>query len=389
MTAIDLRLRSSLKQRNGYYIVRLSWYDAKGQRKQTNVTTGLQVVGNKYRAEAREKEIYRQYESVLLAESQEASKIFYHEWLTKWLKFQENKISPSTFYSYKIVVEKHIIPYFKDRDITLAELNCKRIESYFDYRLKSSDVSVNSLKHERCYISSSLKYAVTEGVLKYNPANGVRLPKIQKHIANTYTNEQLKTFLSAISGSELEPAILMAAWFGFRRGEVIGMRWDCIDIKNKTIAVRGTVKSQGKNGYSVYYVPSAKNNTSIRTLPMTEEQAEYFSKLKEQQKHRQAVKGYCHDFDAFICTYKDGKLISPNVLTRAVPKLTEACGLPRLKLHELRHTCLSLMIQNGISVLDAASWAGHSSPSTTQNIYAHVDARSKEKISAILAELLS
>ena len=64
MTAIDLRLRSSLKQRNGFYIVRLSWYDAKGQRKQTNVTTGLQVVGNKYRAEAREKEIYKQYHCI-------------------------------------------------------------------------------------------------------------------------------------------------------------------------------------------------------------------------------------------------------------------------------------------------------------------------------------
>lgn len=389
MTAQDqLRLRCSLKELNGLWYVRFSWYDSEGKRKQTNLSTGLTIVGNKHRAEVKMQSLYKELESKLLLDTVEANKIQFADWLKKWLDYTESRVSPSTYYSYKIVVERHIIPFFKSKGMTLAELTPKKIEAYFEDRMRNSDVSANTLKHENTYIHSSLKYAVIEGVLQHNPSDGVRIPKVQRHIANTFTVDQLKTFLSAIKGTAYEPAIMLAALLGLRRGEIAGMKWDCIDFENLTISVRGTVKTQGKEGYSVYYTPSAKNNTSIRTLPLSVEQAEYFKSIKNFQKHRQLKQEYCHEWDAFVCTYSDGRLITPSTLTRIVPKLCIDCGLPRLKLHELRHTFASLGIQNGISISEMSEFLGHSTPATTQNTYYHVDTHAKDRISKTFKELI-
>lgn len=389
MTAAELRLRSKLKQRGDYWVVGLSWYDSSGKRKQTNVSTGLTIIGNKYRAEAKEREIYREYERQLLSDTTEADKILFCDWLRWWLTYMEDKVEESTLYGYKKVIERNVIPYFEDKGTTLAGLTRKKIEDYYKFRQKVFHVSANTIKHEHANIHSALKWAVSEGVLLYNPSDDLRLPKMQKHIANTYTDDQLKIFLSAIKDTPMEPPILLAAWFGLRRGEIIGVKWDCIDFKAKTLSIRGTIKDQGKEGYNLYYEASAKTKSSIRSFPLTDVQVNYFTKLKEYQKHRQRVSGYCHDWDDFVCTYRDGKLIAPDTLSRAVPKLSEACGLPRLRLHELRHSNITLMVQNGVSILEASKWAGHSNPSTTANIYAHVDDKSKEKISKILAGLLS
>lgn len=389
MTAADLRLRSKLKQRGDYWIIGLSWYDSSGKRKQTNISTGLKIIGNKYKAEAKEREIYKEYERQLLSETTEADKILFCDWLKQWLTYVEGKVSESTFYGYRAVVERHIIPFFEDKGTTLSGLTSKKIEAYYDFRQKTFNVSANTIRHENSYIHAALKYAVIEGMISSNPADNVRLPKVQRHRANIYSEEQLKAFLSAITGTALEPAILLAAWFGMRRGEIIGLRWDCIDFTSKTLYVRGTVKTQGKDGYKVYYVPSAKNESSIRSFPMTDAQVDYFTRLKEYQKHRQYIKGYHHEWDDFVCTYMDGRLISPDTLTRTVPKLCEACGLPRLKLHEFRHTNISLMVQNGVSIFEASKWAGHKTANTTSDFYAQYDNRSKEKISALLASLLA
>lgn len=389
MTAAELRLRSKLKQRGDYWIINLSWYDSSGKRKQTNVSTGYKILGNKYKAEARERELYREYEQKLLSETMEAEKILFCDWLKRWLSYMDGKIEQTTLYGYKKCIERHVIPYFEDKGTTLAGLTPKKLEEYYRFRQQVHHVGANTVKHEHANIHSALKWAVAEGVLPYNPSDSIRLPKMQKHIANTYSDEQLKIFIEAVKESELAPAILLAAWFGLRRGEIIGVKWDCVDLKNKALHIRGTIKDQGKDGYKLYYEASAKTKSSIRSFPLSDAQVRYFSQLKEYQRRRRRIKGYCHDWDDYVCTYKDGKLIAPDTLSRAVPKLSEACGLPRLKLHELRHTNISLLVQNGIPILEASKWAGHSNPSTTANIYAHIDDKSKERISTILSTLLS
>lgn len=389
MTAAQLKLRSKLKQRAGYWYVGLSWYDAEGKRRQTNKTTGYTIEGNKRRAEARAKEIEKEFERKLLAETMEAEKILFTDWLLRWLDYIEDKIGRTTYYGYKRVVNNCIIPYFEDQQITLAELNRKKIEDYYKHRQKAGNVGANTIKHEHANIHSALKWAVAEGVLPYNPADDLRLPKMEKHMHNFYSDDQLKALLAAIKGTDFEPPILLAAWFGLRRGEILGVKWDCIDFKEKTLYIRGTIKDQGKDGCKIYYEKSAKTASAIRSFPLTDEQVSYFTTLKTKQEKQRIAPEYCQDWKGFVCVYGNGKLIPPNTLSHAVPELCEKSGLPRLKLHELRHTNISLLVQNGVSIVEASKWAGHSNPSTTANIYAHVDDKSKEKISATLAKLLA
>ena len=110
--------------------------------------------------------------------------------------------------------------------------------------------------------------------------------------------------------------------------------------------------------------------------------------LKAQQAAHKATEGYNHDWDDFVCVRPNGDLIPPEYVTRAFPKLCEECGLRRLKLHELRHTNISLHLAEGASMKELQEWAGHSSYATTANIYSHVQVQSKNRLMDTIGTLL-
>lgn len=389
MTAAQLKLRSTLKQRKGYWYVGLSWYDAEGKRKQTNVSTGYAVEGNKRRAEAKEKEIYKDFERKLLAETMEAEKIVFTDWLLRWLDYIRDKVKETTYYGYECIVKKDVIPYFEPLELTLAEISNRKIEEFYKAAQKEKKVTANTIKHFHANIHAALKWAVMEGVLPYNPADTVRLPRIERHVANFYTQEQVNKLLAAIEGTDMETPVRLAAWFGLRRGEIAGLKWDAIDLKGKRLIIKGTVKDKGKGKCKMYYEESAKTSSSLRPFPLTDKQVAYFTELKKKQKIWKGSLKYNKEWDGFVCVRPNGNLVSLSSMTTSLPKICEENGLPRLKLHELRHTNISLLIQNGATIIEASKWAGHSTPSTTSNIYAHTDERGKEKCAAILDNLFA
>ncbi len=157
------------------------------------------------------------------------------------------------------------------------------------------------------------------------------------------------------------------------------------------LAITGTVKDKGSYGSkkkNMYYEPSAKTASSLRSFPMSEEVSSYLLRLKAQQVAQKVTEGYNHTWDDFVCVRPNGDLIPPEYVTRAFPKLCEECGLRRLKLHELRHTNISLLLAEGASMKELQEWAGHSSYATTANTYAHVQARSKNRLMDTIGTLL-
>ena len=227
--------------------------------------------------------------------------------------------------------------------------------------------------------------------LNSNPADHVESPKKAPHIANYYTAEELKTLLSSASGTQLEPVVRLAAWFGLRRGEIIGLRWSSIDLENKMLSITGVVRDKGESQKSrdLYFVPAAKTRSSIRSFPMPESAVTYLQALKAEQDERRKRLVYNHHWDDFVCVRDNGDLIPLEYVSRAFPRLCEKCGLPRLRLHELRHTNISLLLENGAGMKDLQEWAGYSSYSTTANIYSHVQANSKARLSASIEAILA
>ena len=113
-----------------------------------------------------------------------------------------------------------------------------------------------------------------------------------------------------------------------------------------------------------------------------------YKTLKDIQDSRKTNSEYNHQWDDFVCVRDNGDLIPLEYVSRAFPKLCEKSGLKRLKLHELRHTNISLLLEYGASMKELQEWAGHSNYNTTANIYAHIQEESKNRLTNTIELLL-
>ena len=370
-----------------YYVIVTYYVD--GKRKQKWESTGLSVSGNnKRKAEAKRKALIKEYES---RPAQVEHQLLFHDFMKQWLEKIKSSISSSTYHEYRKIVNNGIVPYFEQKKISLHDLKPYHIQEFYDFKMQTDRVSASTVHHYHANIHKALAYAVKMERIAANPADKVELPKKNKHTANYYTAEELKLVLDKAKGTQIEPVVRLAAWYGLRRGEVIGLRWSSIDFTTNLLSVTGTVKDKGSSGSKIknmYYEPTAKTASSLRSFPMSEEVRAYLLRLKAQQATQKLVAGYNHAWDDFVCVRPNGDLIPPEYVTRAFPKLCEECGLRRLKLHELRHTNISLLLAEGASMKELQEWAGHSNYATTANTYSHVQAQSKNRLMDTIGTLL-
>lgn len=382
------KVRTNLIERNDWYHVIVSYYD-QGKRKQKSIATGLSVSGhNKRKAEAKSKAIQAEWEKKLALNNCE---VLFSDFLQEWLEHHKSRIADSTYQEYKKNITRIICPYFAEKRITLFELKPQHIQDFYDYRMKEYDTGAKTIHRYHANIHKALSYAVKMGRIASNPADMVELPKAQEHKADFYSAEELKTVIDKAKGTQIEPVIMLAAWFGLRRGEIIGLRWSSINFDEKILSITGVVKDKGESGSKInnmYYSATAKTKSSLRSFPLNDEMVTYFRNLKAQQDNRRAMRHYNHDWDDFVCVRSNGDLIPLEYVTRAFPKLCKECGLRELKLHELRHTNISLLLSEGVSMKSVQEWAGHSNFSVTANTYAHIEAKSKNKLTETIGTLL-
>ena len=181
-------------------------------------------------------------------------------------------------------------------------------------------------------------------------------------------------------GSKLELPILFGAFYGLRRSEAIGLKWDAIDFDQNTITIRHTVTSCDLDGKRVLVASdTTKTKSSMRTLPLVPFMRERLLTLKEEQQENRRLCGrsYIKDYLEYVCVNEIGDLIKPHYVTESFPKLLKAKGMRQIRYHDLRHSCASLLLANGVPMKQIQEWLGHSDFSTTANIYAHLDYSSK------------
>ena len=172
----------------------------------------------------------------------------------------------------------------------------------------------------------------------------------------------------------------IGAFYGLRRSEAIGLKWDAIDFQNNTITIKHTVISCCIDGKLVQEArDTTKTKSSMRTLPLVPEFKERLLKQKAQQDEYRRVCGrsYNREYLDYICVDEMGNLVTPQYVTDAFPKLLEKNGLRKIRFHDLRHSCASLLLSNGVPMKQIQEWLGHSDFSTTANVYAHLDYNSK------------
>ena len=192
--------------------------------------------------------------------------------------------------------------------------------------------------------------------------------------------EWLETLFAAVKGKPIELAVILGAFYGLRRSEAVGLRWDAIDYERKTLTIKHTVTQMNVDGkQTIVDKERTKTKSSYRTLPLVAPFEKLLHELKaEQEEHRKVCgSAYCTEFLDYIYVNEIGERIKPNFITQNFPLTLEKAGLRRIRYHDLRHSCASLLYANGVSLKDIQEWLGHSDISTTSNIYTHLDYSSK------------
>lgn len=363
-----------LSEKKGHYYAVITYKDGLGNRKTKWIATGLPVKGNKKRAEAFLNEQKLKYEEI----DSSPEEILFADYMEEWLEIVKTSIATVTYSSYSMMVKKTIAPYFRRRKIKLVDLAAKDIQNFYLAELKR--VSANTVIHYHANIHKALKYAVKLDLIPTNPADKIERPRKGSFKGNFYDTEEMKLLLEAVKGTKFEIPVMLAAFYGLRRSEVLGLKWDAVDFDKNTITIKHTVTTCELDGKRILVKEDrTKNKASMRTLPLVDFVKEKLLSLKAEQEENRMLCGrsYIKDFIGYICINEIGDLIKPGYLSVEFPKLLEKKGLRRIRFHDLRHSCASLLIANGVPMKQIQEWLGHSDFSTTANIYAHLDYSSK------------
>lgn len=367
----------TLSLKKGYYYVVLSWTDVNGQRHRKWISTGLPQKGNKRRAEDELVRLRSTFEPPTVVQELSSDMLF-SDYLEQWLDIVKVRVKITTFSSYQDMVQNTIAPYFEKKGIRLRELEARHIQQFYSEKLKT--VTPNSVIHYHAVIHQALKYAMKTDMVPQNVAMKVDRPRKNSYQPTFLDATEMQKLLEIVKGTRLELPVLVAAFYGLRRGEVLGLKWDAIDFNRGTLTVKRTVtqvKIDGK--YQIIEQDSAKTKSSLRTLPLVGSFREYFMEVKKAQEINKKVCGNCynHKYDGYIFVDELGERMKPDYLTSYFPEYIQKHGMKRMRFHDLRHSCASLLLANGVPLKQIQEWLGHSDFSTTANIYAHLDYTSK------------
>ncbi len=366
-----------LTLKNGRYYAVLNYRNAGGQRKTKWISLGLPEKGNKRKAEAELARLRAEFEPPKEV-GDLSSDMLFADYLLEWLEIAKGRLAVATYSSYAAMIKKPVGPYFRQRNLTLRELEARHLQMFYSEMLRK--VKPNTVIHYHAIIHSALKYAVKTDMLVQNVADKVDRPKKNDFQPVFLSAEEMQKMFEALRGTMLELPVLVATFYGFRRGEVLGLKWDAIDFERGTISVKRTVTTVSVDGkHKEIEQQSTKTKSSLRTLPLIGSFRKYFLQVKEAQELNKQVCGNCynHEYDGFVFVDELGERMRANYLTSAFPKFLESHGLRRMRFHDLRHSCASLLLANGVPLKHIQEWLGHSDFTTTANIYAHLDYSSK------------
>ena len=371
-----MAVTGNLQEKCGKYYVVINLRDRTGNRKQKWIKTDLPVRGNKKAAER----FLREQLSIYNDQNVPYLRITVDEYFREWLKKIEKEVRPNTFRSYQGNMLNHIIPYFEKHKILLQDLKPKHIDAYYKYKsqlgskIKSREaLSPTTIKHHHQNISKALTDAVRDELISHNPAAATLPIRTVKYKAQFLNAEELKTMLKLFKGSVVEIPVTLCAVYGLRRSEVLGLKWDCVDFANRTISIEETLQ-QFPGGD---YIDEPKTESSYRTLPMTDDVYRLLLDHKASQEERSELMGNYYIPSDYVCTWNNGQVISPNFLTKSFHSTISKSNLKQIRLHDLRHSVASNLLNMGFSLVAVQEWLGHANASTTLDTYGHVDLSTK------------
>lgn len=286
-------------------------------------------------------------------------------YLKQWLENIKHNVAEGTYVFYKDIVDRVLTPDLGK--IQLAKLKTMQIQNFLTKKLNESGLSNTTVRHYYNVLNIALNQAVKWQSIQNNPCTTVEPPKASKAKVGVLKPEEVENLLDYTKASEFSVMyipLLLALTCGMRRGEVLGLQWQDVDLDEGILRVKNNLVKIGKENKLV--VP--KTDLSIRSialLPTT------IKMLKEYKENRKVVK-INKDEPDFVCCWADGTPLKPDYLTHTFRKLLVKCNLPLVRFHDLRHTHATLLLMQGVNAKVVSERLGHSKVDMTLDTYSHV-----------------
>jgi integrase len=303
-------------------------------------------------------------------------------WLDRWMDGHEVELKPSTAKTYRDKIELYLKPtlgHEKVQALSPSRLSVVWRDLQDHGGMGGKPLARRTVEFARAVLRKAMEDAVVERVVPVNPVVGSKMQKRDgkpKH--TTWTGAQLATFLEHAAGDRWFPLWELAAATGMRRGELTGLRWEHVGLDAGTIAVEESVTQLGQQR-----VTTSPKNHERRTIAIDPRTVATLRAWRTKQAAERLAWGPAYvDTAGVVFTWEDGRPVLPDYVTKQIDKVQRAVNaklveleqapLPRLVVHELRHTHATVLLRDGVPVHIVAKRLGHKDPSVTLNVYADV-----------------
>lgn len=302
----------------------------------------------------------------------EPAKLSLADFLRAWLEHVQTTVSAKTFERYRGIVEAHLIPHLGAHP--LARLQPLHIQAYYAGALqggrldgKPGGLAPQTVLHHHRVLKEALGQALRWGLLARNPADAVDPPRVARGERRTLTPAECVRLLQAARGSRLYLPVLLAIATGMRRGEILALRWEDVDLDAGTLSVRRTL-SQVK-GRLEFKEPKSARSRRVIALPAFAVEA-----LRQHQAAQAAERlraGAAYASQGLVCATATGGPLAHN-FGRGYAALLQRAGVPRVRFHDLRHSHATLLLGQNVHPKVVSERLGHAAVGITLDVYSHV-----------------
>ncbi|MCT1619302.1 tyrosine-type recombinase/integrase [Janibacter hoylei] len=289
------------------------------------------------------------------------------QYAQSWLdRLGSSGLKPATVSNYRWILGRHVLPNIgRHRLVALTPQHVRTLL----LAVSQTGASPRTVQLSRAVLRSMLADAERDQLIHRNVAALVKGPRVEREEVVPWTADEAGQFLASLEGHRLRPLFAVGVALGLRKGELLALRWQDVDLDRGVMRVRATVQRLGKGVGLV--TGSPKTARSRRTLPLPQVLVDALREHRDAQELERKETTSWHDAGLVFTTSK-GTMIEPRNLNRFLDEAIARAGLRRIRFHDLRHTCASLLLAQGVSPRVVMEVLGHSQMSMTTDLYGHV-----------------
>ena len=383
-------MNAYIEEKNGRLYVRLTYY-ADGKRCFKTVATGLKAKGNRTILKSQLSEYIKDFAYLESGISHEDEMLL--GYIKKFLDEHREEIEQSSFEAYLAAYEKHIVPYFEPKKLRLDDVTPLMISEFYNFLRTSGNhttgegLSPASIKKIATVLKLSFKSARILGLIDSVPTTDVRIPKGggQKQHKTVYMNkDDAKRILDVFKGHLLYPLVYMTLFYGLRRSEIIGLKWENVDLDNNTFTIKSTIV-RCTTLIAKDRTKTAGSNAEFELLPRFKD---ILVGLKRQEEEHKELLGDNYLDLGYVFVQENGDFIRPDYVSRTFRNMIKSAGLPPMRYHDLRHSTASILFDMGWDIEKIKNWLRHSDIRTTSNVYTHISSDRKRLMAQELDDFL-